>query len=433
VKPGAAQRRGDVERFAFAAGLRFPDLVEESGVQPEHFATGPLADGWGALPKVTMRTPDNRVPVMHVATASGVAVETLARATAAEVYTPEQARTWWGELLDLASADALEHDVRALFAGERPEADVTGNLLARLEQVLREYSDHAVEHEVEDAEGIASSFVDERLEEIRTGRRRGVETGLEILDSWMGGLNSGELTTVVAGGGVGKSTFALDVARRVAERGAKVLYFSAEMTRRQMGQREAYGAIGRAISDPRVDPVEIASARDVVAEAPHRDRVFFDFRTRLSAPQVLARAKRVQHRFGLGLVVFDHLGCWDCERPRANEQEQVAATIQQAKDVAKALDAPFVMITHLNRQGQIRASERVKDISDNVLELKREERARHTEGRLLKARQTGEIFRTMLFEYRLQWQRFVEVSAQSEERSYEAPRRAAGAENDVPF
>lgn len=432
MKPTWAQRRADVERFAFAAALRFPDLVEESGVRQEHFATGPLGEAWAALPKVVMRTPDGRVAVLHVAAASGVAAETLARAAAAEVFDSGQARTWWEELLDLASADALEHDVRALLASERPETDATGHLLARLEQLVRDYSDRAVEHEVEDVGEVASGFVDERLEEERTGRRRGVETGFTIVDRWMGGLNSGELTTVVAGGGVGKSTFALDIGRRVAESGATVLYFSAEMTRRQLGQREAYGAIGRAISDPDVSSIDLAAARDLVTESKHAARVLFDFRTRLSAPQVLARAKRVQHRFGLGLVIFDHLGCWDCERPRANEQEQVAATIQQAKDLAKSLDVPFVMITHLNRQGQIRASERVKDISDNVLELKREEGERLTEGKLLKARQTGEIYRSMLFEYRLQWQRFFEIDEGGAAR-VARPARQQIAGDDVPF
>jgi predicted ATP-dependent serine protease len=132
----------------------------------------------------------------------------------------------------------------------------------------------------------------------------------------------------------------------------------------------------------------------------------------VTAPRLLAAARRVQHRNGLGLVIFDHLGCFDVERPRASEQEQMAIAVSACKDIAKILDVPFVLVTHLNRQGLIRGSERVKDISDNVLELKREgdSATATTEARLIKARQTGETHRAMLLSYSMKWQAFVEVA-----------------------
>jgi hypothetical protein len=127
--------------------------------------------------------------------------------------------------------------------------------------------------------------------------------------------------------------------------------------------------------------------------------------------KILAAARRMQHREGLGLLVLDHLGCFDSERPKASEQEQVAFAVSACKDLAKILDVPFLLITHLNRQGLIRGSERVKDLSDNVLELKRDgDNAQAlTEARLLKARQTGETHRAMLLSYSPKWQTFLEV------------------------
>lgn len=407
----AARQRSNVERFAIAAALRYPDLVEESGLKPEHFASEPLGEAFASLRRVTMRTTDGQVAAMHVAEASGVPLATLREALACQSYDPEQARHWWAKLRDLAAADALVFELRAALGSERPGEDVTPTLLAKIETVVRAFSSAEVDRELVTLDELAERYIDSRLEEIHTGHRRGVTTGLELIDGWMGGLNPGEVTTIVAAGGVGKTTIAVDIGRRVAADGGVVLYVSGEMTGRQLGQREAHAAIGRSISDPGVSGRELAEARDEVGTSAHHGRVFVDERSRPTGAQVLAAARRLQHRHGLALVMFDHLGCFNVERPKASEQEQVAQSIQALKDIAKILDVPLIVVTHWNRQEQIRGSERVRDISDNVLELRRnaDDPQAYTEARLLKARQTGEIYRKKLLHYSAKWQTYREV------------------------
>lgn len=433
-----ARQRTDVERFALAAALKYPDLVEESGLKPEHFAAEALGEAFAALPRVTMRTPEGQIAAMHLAEASGVSIATLREALACQAYDPEQARHWWSKLRDLANADALVAELRVALAEDRPGEDVTPTLLAKVEAVVRSFSASEVDRELVTLDELAERYIDERLAEIHQGRRRGVATGLELVDRWMGGLNPGEVTTIVAAGGVGKTTVAVDIARRVAADGGVVLYVSGEMTSRQLGQREAHAAIGRAISDHGVGGRELAEARDEVAASRHRERVFVDERSRPTQAQVLAAARRLQHRHGLALVIFDHLGCFNVERPKASEQEQVAQAIQALKDVAKILDVPLIVVTHWNRQEQIRGSERVRDISDNVLELRRnaDDPQAYTEARLLKARQTGEIYRKMLLHYSLKWQTYREAGDEpiGGGASRPAPAgRAPGADDGIPF
>lgn len=406
----SARFRADAERFAFAGAIAFPDLVEESGLKPEHFATEIIGQAWAAIPRCG-RTTDDRLSIVEVAAHAGISAEALRPVLQAKVFTADQARTWWRRALDLATAEAVVAAVRAVLAKPRPENDATGTLTAELEQVVRSFADQDDDGEAPTLLEVTEDYVRERCAELRHGRRRGVVTGMRILDTWAGGLNAGEVTTTVAAGGVGKSTFAMHVAREVARRGSVVLYFSAEMTARNVGEREAHGAMARPISDRSVTAVDLEAGLEELRKDAHGDRIRTIYKARITASMMLAAARRVQHREGLGLVIFDHLGYFDSERPRASAQEQIEAAMFSFRNTAQILDVPLLLVTHLNRQGLIRGSERVNDISHNVLELKRDKdnAAAHTEARLLKARQTGETHKAMLLSYSLKWQRFLEV------------------------
>lgn len=416
--------RETAERFAIAAAMRFPDLAEEAGLALRDFASGHLGEAWEAVARVPYRDEAGRLPVAHLAAESGVSVDTLAEALRCGVFAPDQARHWWSKLRDLATSERLASDLVALARRSGDGEDRTGALLAELEQVHRRYSGEEVEREVRTLVDLATDYVAERSSELRLGRRVGVVTGLRCIDDWMGGLNPGELSTLAAAGGAGKSTFVLDLGRRVAAAGGTVLVFSAEMTARQVGQREVHGELGRPISDRSVGAIDLAAALERIEAADYAGRVVVDTRTRLAAAQVLATARRVQAQRGLALLVFDHLGHWD-SKVRGNEQEQLAAAIVQAKDLAKILDVPFVMLCHFSRARReatrpsmeiIRGTGKIDDVSDNIFALWRPDLDR-TELHLLKCRQTGQQNRAIRLSYSLYRQQFSE----EEEIQFGAP------------
>lgn len=415
-----ASPRLTAERFALAAALRFPDLAEEASLAARDFVDDErLGAAWDGVARVAFRSEDGRLPIAHLSAESGVGVDVLAAATACQVFTHDQARHWWQRLRDLSTSGRLEHELVALARRTRQGDDRTGELLAELEQLRQRYSSQELEREVMDQAEVAATYVAERSAELRLGRRLGLVTGLETIDEWMGGLNSGELTTLAAAGGAGKSTFALDIARRAATAGTSVLIFSAEMTARQVGQREVHAELGRSIADRSVSAPDLQDALQRILEAKsgYAQRIRVDFRTRLTAPQVLATARRVQGQRGLGLLVFDHLGHWDCGRPRAQREERVSEAIQQAKDLAKLLDVPILVLTHFSRARReadwptmelIRDSGKIDDVSDNIIALWRPS-IDVSQLHLLKARQTGQAGRAMSLCFELRGQRFGEI------------------------
>lgn len=404
-------KRIDVEKYAVASIMAFPSLLQETGILAEHFSDELVAKVAAVLPRCAIRNAHGQMNAHEVCRLVGVEYESFHKFLGAAVFDIEQGRSICRQLRDLAARDLLASEVQAAILKPMRGENVTEELASRLEMVLSEFTRKEL-HDEELIGDIAESYIRQVEEELRTGHRLGLTTGLKFIDEWMGGLNCGELTTIVAAGGVGKSTVAMDIARRVARKGALVLYWSAEMSRRQVGQREVHSVLGIPIRGKSLNAFDLHTGRQAMSEQSYRDKIVFRFGSSVRATELLAASRQVQVRHGgLGLIVLDHLGFFDAERPKAGEQEQIAAAVQQCKGLAQILDVPFVLVTHLNRAGLIRGSERIKDTSDNVIELKREEKATYTLATLIKARQTGEVHKSVELEYCVLGQTFKETNA----------------------
>ncbi len=403
--------RDGVEKFALIGMVTFPALIEESGLLPEHFADRRVARAVAALPNCRIRGVKGEINFAELCRLVEEDYQGFQRFIGAFVSDIDQARGFCRELLDLATADVLADEVkRALAAPVSGREGVTDELRSRIEIVLANFARRTDQEEEFLVDG-QRAYVEQLREELRTGKRMGLTTGFQFIDRWMGGLNCGELTTIVSAGGVGKSTLAMDLARRVGRNGAMVLYWSAEMGRRQVYQRDTHALLGVPIRGVRLSERELDESLKAMSDEGYGDRIAFRFAGGVTAPQILSAARKFQTRHGnLGMVVLDHLGCFDAGHPRASIQEQIELSMGQLVGITKALNVPFVLVTHLNRAGQIRGSQRIHDLSDNVIELRRDDDGRFTEARLTKARQTGETTRAMKLAYQVRGQSFTEES-----------------------
>ena len=91
----------------------------------------------------------------------------------------------------------------------------------------------AVESNLDALRRIVASLTKQDGEPTRD-RKRGIVTGLAPYDALTLGLHAGQKTTVVAWPGVGKTTWALQVAGHVASLGIGVLFFSTEQPRDEL-------------------------------------------------------------------------------------------------------------------------------------------------------------------------------------------------------
>lgn len=232
--------------------------------------------------------------------------------------------------------------------------------------------------------------------------RRGAKTGLQAVDRLIGGLRPTTLTVVGARPGMGKTSFALQVAANVADSGV-VLMFSLEMGVEEIGRRlltsHAKVSAARFIHDA-LNLQEIGRMHQAVEEVGAK-QLFLVEETSLDARRIADVARTVKRTHGLSLVVVDYLqllGAGESRRERARHEE-IGEMSRKLKLLAMELDVPVVAVSQLSRavegrvdkrpvMSDLRESGSLEQDADLVLLLYRDE-VYHPEA--VQARGTAEV------------------------------------------
>jgi replicative DNA helicase len=214
-----------------------------------------------------------------------------------------------------------------------------------------------------------------------------LQTGFRDLDTLTAGLRDSELMVVGARPSVGKTAFALALARKVLAQARPVLFVSLEQRRVELGERLACAEAGinlQKLRLGRLNKEEVArfkEAGDRLAELPlHVDDEPFQ-----RVIRILATARRLKLRQGIRLVVVDYLQMVEADDPRAQRHVQVGAVSRRLKQLARDLAVPVVALAQVNRavedrQGQrprladLRESGSIEADADTVLLLHQDDK-----------------------------------------------------------
>jgi replicative DNA helicase len=187
----------------------------------------------------------------------------------------------------------------------------------------------------------------------------GVPTGFTQLDQLLSGFQPSDLVIVAARPSMGKTAFALSIAREAARRGKAVGLFSLEMSAQQLVLRliSADAQVGlQSLRSGRLSSQEmheIVTRIDDLMNA----KIFIDDSAALSPVEFRAKCRRMKMEHGIDMVMVDYLQLMHA--PRAESREREISTISHAlKAVAKELDIPVVALSQLNRTLEARADKR---------------------------------------------------------------------------
>jgi replicative DNA helicase len=211
------------------------------------------------------------------------------------------------------------------------------------------------------SEVIKDSF--RTIEELydRKERISGVPTGFLSLDQFTSGLQPSDLIIVAGRPSMGKTAFALDIARNAATQ-AEIpsVIFSLEMSRQQLATRML-------CSEARVDAHKLrsgyigerdwprlTSAAGVLSEAP----IFIDDSAAMSVLQMRAKARRLKADRGLGLVVVDYLQLMSGRSGADRREQEISEISRSLKALAKELHVPVIALSQLNRKVEDRTDKR---------------------------------------------------------------------------
>ncbi len=190
----------------------------------------------------------------------------------------------------------------------------------------------------------------------------GLSSGFSAVDAKITGLNKSDLLLLAARPGMGKTSFALNIALNVARSSRKtVAVFSLEMSAEQLVTRILSGEALvenyrlRTGNLRETDWQKIASAASVLNQLDIR----VDDNPMLSAADMNAKCRRLDN---LGLVVIDYLqlmtSAGDKSNRGENRQQVVSDISRMMKIMAKELNVPVICLSQLSRANEKRDDKR---------------------------------------------------------------------------
>ncbi len=195
----------------------------------------------------------------------------------------------------------------------------------------------------------------------RKERISGVPTGFTKLDQMTSGFQPSDLIIIAGRPSMGKTAFALDIARNAATLAeVPAVIFSLEMSRQQL-------AIRMLCSEARVDSYKLRSgfigerdwprltnAAGLLSEAP----IYIDDSPALTVLQMRAKARRLKSEKGLGLAVVDYLQLMSGRGGSDRREQEISEISRSLKALAKELNIPVVALSQLNRKVEDRTDRR---------------------------------------------------------------------------
>ena len=270
-----------------------------------------------------------------------------------------------------ASVNPAEADYLAARLLERYDREALRGHLTRMQQLLDGDAS---------AEEVAAMCAEppDRTQEPRTVRvgdalrswweddgDQGVGTPWYSYNEIAGTLRAGGLHIVGARPAVGKTLYALMLARGAACAGVPVRYVSLEMTARELAPRLIAQAgrlpldaiAGRQAADEHVRPL----LNDTIRGLRGLPLTIADEASQ-TVEKIAAGARAAHHRGECGLLVIDHMQLIEASDRRQGLREAVTAQSRALKGLAMQLDIPVVALSQLSRA--LEGEERPPRMSD---------------------------------------------------------------------
>ncbi|MFA7244972.1 MAG: replicative DNA helicase [Candidatus Magasanikbacteria bacterium] len=249
------------------------------------------------------------------------------------------------------------HEISKL--GYQEDVDDVDQLLDQAQQHLYGITQKHMKQTFVSIRGILSTAF-ERIDELHKekGKLRGVPSGITKLDDLLGGFQKSDLIILAARPSVGKTSFALDIARHAATKHkVPVGFFSLEMSKEQLVDRMLCAEAGIDLWKMRTgnlsdkpdsdDFPRIGHAMGVLSEAP----IYIDDTPGNNVMQIRTKARRLQAEHGLGMIVIDYMQLMESHNDKnsSNRVQEVAVISRNLKGIARELNIPVIALSQLAR------------------------------------------------------------------------------------
>lgn len=227
-----------------------------------------------------------------------------------------------------------------------------------------------------------SNYMDRKHKQADVGLR----SGFISLDNLIGGFKRGHLNVIAASTSMGKTAFAINIAKNVLKRKAKVAVISLEMDAtevidRMVVQESQVNAWKYTQGETNEEEDQrISKALDNLHELP----LMISDERGLNTAQIRARLRKFKAQMdGLDLAIVDYLQMIQLPEEHAqNTSRAVGQIVLQLRNLASELDVPVILISQISRSftsrtdkrpvlSDLRDSGNIEEVADGVIFLYR--------------------------------------------------------------
>lgn len=361
----------EAERSVLAACMLNQDAVEELvlKLKPENFYRPAHRIIFEAVCDLNIRRiPVDQISLADTLTASGQLDAVGGKAYLIELADNTFALTNWQNHAAIVKRTAILRELIYASASINALAyDAPDNLDEVVEEAEKTLF-NVTEKRVSSTFRKMDSLLNDAFEEItqlaeQKSHMAGVPTGFKDVDDLFHGFRGGDLIILAARPGVGKTSFALNLAVNAAKRGTAVTFFSLEMSAGQLVQRILCAEARVSLSKIRAGYISegdwgaIADAMNSLSQL----ELYIDDSPGLSILEARAKARReLRKAAGKGLIVVDYLQLMQPPQTRrdGNRAVEVGEISRGLKVLAKEMDMPVLALSQLSRAVEMRGKKR---------------------------------------------------------------------------
>lgn len=360
----------EAEKSVLAACMLNQDAIEEVApkLTPENFYRPAHRLIFSAMLDLYIR----HIPIDQISLAENLHGTGQLEAAGGKAYLVELADntfalTNWRTHTDIVKRTAILRDL--VYASTQINAlaydapDDLGVVVEEAEKILFGVTEKRISSDFEKMDSLLTEAFEEltKLAE-QKDKIAGVSSGFRDVDALFHGFRGGDLVILAARPGVGKTSFALNLAVNSAKTGATVAFLSLEMSAAQLVQRILCSEAKVNLAKLRAGQIQesdwgaIADASNTLSKLD----MYIDDTPSLSILELRAKARRELRGKEKGLIIVDYLQLMQPPQQRrdGNRAVEVGEISRGLKVLAKEMDMPVIALSQLSRSIEMRGKKR---------------------------------------------------------------------------
>jgi replicative DNA helicase len=268
-------------------------------------------------------------------------------------------------LRECAIKRGLIQQAQETLASAYIEQNLACDLLNKSSETIFKLGETRTVSQFEPVKNLVMPAMDE-IESFQRGPVPGiVKTRFEKIDQATGGLNPGDLVIIAGRPSMGKTAFALSIARKVSAK-YPVAVFSLEMTKKQLMQRLI-------CAEAEVESSRVRAGKLTKDEYDrlglsvgnlHNLPIYIDDTEAITHVELRAKSRRIKRKENIGLIILDYIQLMAATHRGDNRQAEVSEISRNLKSIAKEIGVPMIALSQLSRAVEQRGGDKLPNLSD---------------------------------------------------------------------